>query len=434
MDHKISIVPQLLRVKEINVEGLNLILHPVPVVRVQLLPSKIDSMHFKLAMSKRIFPTWLPSVLEWKGGNSMPKGQFVSCLKARKVISKGCMYHLVRVRDVDSETPTLKSVPVVNEFSKVFLDDLPGIPPEREIDFSIDLLPDMQPISIPHYRIASTELKELKEQLKDLLDKGFIRPSIFPWGAPIFKGIEVDPKKTDAVKSWPRPLSPMDIRSFFSLASYYKRLTSAPVLTLPEGIDNFVVYCDASIIGLGCVLMQNGIVIAYASRQLKMHEKNYLTHDLELAADYDMSVLYHPRKANVVADVFSRLSMGSVAHIEDDSTKGGVMLHNGSESYFAVDVKAKQGLDLTLVELKEAVLKKSVEVFSQEGDGVLRYYGRFYVPNVEDLREQILEEAHSSRYSIHPGATKMYCDLQEIYWWNGMKKEITKFVARYLIE
>ncbi|WMV33340.1 hypothetical protein MTR67_026725 [Solanum verrucosum] len=135
------------------------------------------------------------------------------------------------------------------------------------------------------------------------------------------KGIEVDPKKTNAVKSWPRPLSPSNIRSFLGLAGYYRRfvegfstiasplktlsqkkakyiwsetfekssqelkdiLTFSPVLTLPKGTYGFVVYCDASRIGLRCVLMQNGKVIAYASRQLKIHEKNYPTHDLELA-------------------------------------------------------------------------------------------------------------------------------------------------------
>ncbi|KAH0729809.1 hypothetical protein KY289_000997 [Solanum tuberosum] len=101
------------------------------------------------------------------------------------MILKGCIYNLVRVRDVDSETPSLESVPVVNEFPDVFPDDLYGTAPEWEIDFGIDLLPDTQPISIPPYRMAPTEIKELKEQLKDLLDKGFIQPSISPWGAPV---------------------------------------------------------------------------------------------------------------------------------------------------------------------------------------------------------------------------------------------------------
>ncbi|WMV45647.1 hypothetical protein MTR67_039032, partial [Solanum verrucosum] len=153
-------------------------------------------------------------------------------------------------------------------------------------------------------------------------------------------GIEVDPKKTDVVSSLPRPLSPTDIQRFLGLAGYYRRfvedceksfqelkdrLTSTPVLTLPKGIDGFIVYCDASRIGLGYVLMHHGKVIAYASRQLKTHENNYPTHDLELAEslqyvftqkdlnlpqrrllnllkDYDMKFLYHPGKANVVED------------------------------------------------------------------------------------------------------------------------------------
>ncbi|WMV09062.1 hypothetical protein MTR67_002447 [Solanum verrucosum] len=143
---------------------------------------------------------------------------------------------------------------------EVFPDDLPGIPPEREIDFGIDLLLDRQPIDIPPYRMDLVELKELKEKLKDLLDKGFIRPSISPWGAPILfvrkkdgslrmcteypqlykitvknmslsflghivsiKAIKVDPKKMDAVKNWPRPLSPTDVRSFLGLTGYYRR-------------------------------------------------------------------------------------------------------------------------------------------------------------------------------------------------------------------
>ncbi|XP_060168953.1 uncharacterized protein LOC132599707, partial [Lycium barbarum] len=124
-------------------------------------------------------------VVEWAGNTASPKGKFISYLKAKKMIRKGYIYHLVRVQDLTAETPTLQSVPVVNEFPDVFPDELPGLPPEREIDFSIDLLPGTQPISIPPYRMAPAELKELKEQLKDLLDKGFIRPSTSPWGAPV---------------------------------------------------------------------------------------------------------------------------------------------------------------------------------------------------------------------------------------------------------
>lgn len=124
-------------------------------------------------------------VLEWKGNTASPRGRFISYLEARNIIRKGYIYHLVRVQDVKVESPTIQSIPVVNEFLDVFPDELPGLPPEREIEFAIDLLPDTHPISIPPYRMAPTELKELKEQLKDLLEKGFIRPSTSPWGAPV---------------------------------------------------------------------------------------------------------------------------------------------------------------------------------------------------------------------------------------------------------
>ncbi|WMV19517.1 hypothetical protein MTR67_012902 [Solanum verrucosum] len=97
------------------------------------------------------------------------------------------------------------------------------------------------------------------------------------------EGIKVDGQNIEAMMTWPRPLNSMEVRSFLGLARYCRRLTIAPVLTLPDGNEGYVVYCDASRIGLGCVLMQHGNVIAYASRQLRKHEQNYPTHDLELA-------------------------------------------------------------------------------------------------------------------------------------------------------
>ncbi|XP_070033048.1 uncharacterized protein [Nicotiana tomentosiformis] len=124
-------------------------------------------------------------VIEWKGDDVVPKGRFISYLKATKMINKGCIYHLVRVTDIDAEALTLESVPVVNEFPAVFPDELLGILPDREIDFGIDMMPNTYLISIPPYRMAPTELKELKEQLRDLLEKGFIRPSVSLWGAPV---------------------------------------------------------------------------------------------------------------------------------------------------------------------------------------------------------------------------------------------------------
>ncbi|XP_070045324.1 uncharacterized protein [Nicotiana tomentosiformis] len=117
-------------------------------------------------------------VLEWKGNTASPKGRYISNLKARKMIKKGYIYHLVWVQDVKAESPTLQSILVVNEFPDIFPDKLPGLAPEQEIEFAIDILPDTQPISIPLYTIAPTEIRELKEQLRELLEKALSDPRL----------------------------------------------------------------------------------------------------------------------------------------------------------------------------------------------------------------------------------------------------------------
>ena len=93
-------------------------------------------------------------------------------------------------------------------------------------------------------------------------------------------------------------------------------------------------------------------------------------------------------------------------------------------------MKEKKDMDPSLVDLKKSVESKVIEAFSKGGDGVLRYQWRLCIPNVDVLRELILQEAHSSEYTIHPGSTKMYRDLRDIYWWNGMKRDIAEFVAK----
>ncbi|WMV19430.1 hypothetical protein MTR67_012815 [Solanum verrucosum] len=132
-----------------------------------------------------------------------------------------------------------------------------------------------------------------------------------------------------------------------------------------------------------------------------------------------MSFLYHPSKANMVEDALSRLSMGRVAHVEEDKNE---LVH---------DVHILARLDVRLVDFDEGgVIIHNSSEFSFVGDGVLRYQGRLYVPNINDLREKFLPEAHSSRYFIHLGATKMYREFREVYWLNGMKKDIVEFVAK----
>ena len=317
--------------------------------------------------------------------------------------------------------------------------------------------------------------------------------------------IRVDPKKIEVVVEWKSPRNVTEVRSFLGLVGYYRRfvkrfsmtaapmtrllqknvkyewsekcqrsfeklkafLTEAPVLTQPTCGKEYVIFSDASLNGLGCVLMQEGKVVAYASRQLKPHEKNYPTHDLELAAivfalkiwrhylcgekcfiyndhkslkylpsqrelnlrqrrwmklikDYDCVIDYHPGKANVVADALSRKTVQTLralnAHLSlsDDGT-------------VVAELIARPNL---LNQVLEAQKKdeKIYAIIKQIGDGKET---EFVVK--EDRSLSILDEAHNGSFAIHLGSIKMYQDLKMSFWWSGIKRDVSKFVTKCLV-
>ncbi|KAL0540116.1 hypothetical protein IC582_024346 [Cucumis melo] len=635
---------------------------------------------------------------KFKGGGSKSLPQVISAIRASKLLSQGTWGILASVVDTREADVSLSSEPVVRDYPDVFPEELPGLPPHREVEFAIELEPGTVPISRAPYRMAPAELKDLKVQLQELLDKGFIRPSVSPWGAPVLfvkkkdgsmrlcidyrelnkvtvknryplpriddlfdqlqgatvfskidlrsgyhqlrikdedvpktafrsryghyefivmsfgltnapavfmdlmnrvfrefldtfvivfiddiliyskteaeheehlrmvlqtlrdnklyakfskcefwlkqvsflghvvskDGVSVDPAKIEAVTGWTRPSTVSEVRSFLGLAGYYRRfvenfsriatpltqltrkgapfvwskacedsfqtlkqkLVTAPVLTVPDGSGSFVIYSDASKKGLGCVLMQQGKVVAYASRQLKSHEQNYPTHDLELAAvvfalkiwrhylygekiqiftdhkslkyfftqkelnmrqrrwlelvkDYDCEILYHPGKANVVADALSRKVSHSAALITRQAP-----LHRDLEwAEIAVSVGAvtmqlaqltvqptlrqkivdAQSNDPYLVEKRGLAEAGQTAEFSLSSDGGLLFERRLCVPSDSAVKTELLAEAHSSPFSMHPGSTKMYQDLKRVYWWRNMKREVAEFVSKCLV-
>ncbi|WMV58455.1 hypothetical protein MTR67_051840, partial [Solanum verrucosum] len=119
------------------------------------------------------------------------QAKIISVIRASKLVEQGCLAYLAHVRDVEIEAPSIGAIPLVSEFSEVFPNDLPGMPLDRDIDFYIDLEPSTRPISIPPYCMAPTEFREIKAQIQELLDKGFIRPSASPWGAVVFSKIDL---------------------------------------------------------------------------------------------------------------------------------------------------------------------------------------------------------------------------------------------------
>ena len=121
----------------------------------------------------------------FQGDRSEALTHLISVMKAERLLQKGCQGYLAYVMSGEAEPVDVQEIPVVREFPDVFPKELPGLPPDREVEFNIELVPGTNPVSIAPYRMAPLELRELKVQLQDLLDKGFIRPSTSPWGAPV---------------------------------------------------------------------------------------------------------------------------------------------------------------------------------------------------------------------------------------------------------
>ncbi|GKA23213.1 putative reverse transcriptase domain-containing protein [Tanacetum coccineum] len=191
-----------------------------------------------------------------------------------------------------------------------------------------------------------------------------------------------------------------------------QKLCSAPILAFPEGSEDFIAYCNALKKGLGAVLMQREKVIAYASRQLKIHEKNYTTHDLELGAVvFALKIWRHYLKGKryLPKQILNAQTEARKPENIKNEDVGGMLVENAKNP--------------------EVIRMEKLE---PHADGTLCLNGRSWLPCYGNLWTVIMHESHKSKYSIHPGSDKMYQDMKKLYWWPNMKATITTYVSKCL--
>ncbi|TYK11882.1 retrotransposon protein, putative, Ty3-gypsy subclass [Cucumis melo var. makuwa] len=502
--------------------------------------------------------------IDWLSANPASIDYFP--MKASKLLSQGTWSILASVVDNREPEVSLSSVPV--------------------IDFTIELEPGTAPILRAPYRIAPVELKELKVQLQELLDKGFIRPSMSPCGVQVLfvkkmdgsmrlciyyrelnkvivknryplpriddlfdqlqgatvfskidlrsgyhhlrirdsdilktafrsryehyefivisfgltnaptvfmdlmnrehvdqvletlranklyakfskcefwlknvsflghvvsnEGVSIDPAKIEVVTSWPRPSTVSEIHSFLGLVGYYKRfvedfsriaslltrltrkgspfvwnpacessfqelkqkLVSAPVLTVPDRSESFVIYSDATKKGLGCVLMQQGKanVVADALSRKVAHSAALITKKAPLLRDFERAEI-----AVSVGEVTSQLAQLTV----QPTLRQRIIIAQLNDPYLV-----KKRL------LEEAGQSEDFSISSDDG---LTFNGCLCMPEDSAIKKELLTEAHSSPFTMHPRSTKMYQNLRRAYWWRNMKRDVADFVNRCLV-
>ncbi|XP_065871954.1 uncharacterized protein [Euphorbia lathyris] len=357
-----------------------------------------------------------------------------------------------------------------SEFKDLFPEEMPNkLPPIRGIEHQIDFVPGAQIPNRPAYRSNPEETKELQRQVEELMAKGLIRESMSPCAVPVIlvpkkdgtwrmcidsQGVSVDIEKVKAIQEWPTPNSVTEVRSFHGLASFYRRfvknfstiaapltevikknvgfkwgkaqedafemlkarLTSAPVLALPNFDKSFEIECDASGVGIGAVLMQEGRPIAFFSEKLSGATLNYPTYDKELYALVRALQMWQhylwPKEFVIHTDHESLKHLKGQQKLNRRHAKWVEFIET-----FPYVIKYKQG--------KENVV---ADALSRRHEGYLFRDNRLCMPKCSH-REFLVREAHGGGLMGHFGVAKTLDMISEHFFWPHMKRDVERICA-----
>ncbi|GJT60205.1 putative reverse transcriptase domain-containing protein [Tanacetum coccineum] len=337
--------------------------------------------------------------------------------------------------------PTLSDIPIIRDFKDVFPDDLSGLPPQQQVEFHIDLILGATPIAKSPYRLAPSEMQELSEQLQELQDKGFIRPSHSPWGAPVLfvkkkdgsfrmcidyhelnkltiKNRYLLPRIDDLFDQLQgaRYFSKIDLRSGYhqlrvhdddiSKTAFRTRYGHFEFTVMPFGLTNAPAFF-MDLMNQVCKPYLDKFVIVFID-DILIYSKTKEDHENHLRLMLDLL-----RKEKLYAK-FSKCEFW----LQESGVKGLILAAQG-EAFKDENVIA-EGLNGTEQQMEK------------REDGSLHYMDRIWVSLVGDVRTKIMDEDHKTRYFVHPGVDKMYYDLRDMYWWPDMKKEIAIYVSKCL--